>query len=131
MADAKSKKYFTLSIIDWESYESKCLRNNAAFEIGFIKQKNKPPDKFMVYPVKRVIKNKTQITYHLAEHILKNTESIGGYSKFIMECRPSTELELVKNVKDSPFGFYRTKPAGKTHTRKISPAKTPITKIIL
>ncbi len=86
----------------------------------------------MVYPVKRVIKNKTQITYHLVEHNLKDTESMGGYSRYNMECRPSIELDLVKTVKDSPYAFYKIKqPAGKTRTRKISPAKTPITKFIL
>jgi hypothetical protein len=71
-------KYFTLPESHWESYESKCLRNNSLFEIGFITAKNKKPDRFMVYPVIREQNKKEQTRYYLAEHTEKDIESTGG-----------------------------------------------------
>jgi hypothetical protein len=130
--ESKPKKYYTLSESAWDSYESKCLRNNSPFIIGFVRQKNKQPDKFMVYPVKRELNKKLHITYYLAEHTLKDIESMGGYSRYNMESKPLYELELVKKSNDIHYAEYKPKPATrKTITRKIKQDKTPVTRILL
>lgn len=128
----KNEKYYTLTPTPWDSYESKCIRNNASFEIGFIRESKKPPDKYMVYPVTRELNGKEQQTYYLVEHNLKDIESMGGYSRYNMECKPLYEVEPVKNVKGSPYALYKVKQSAKKITaRKIKPNKLPLTKLIL
>ena len=130
--ESKPKKYYTLPESEWDSYESKCIRNNSPFVIGFIRERNKQPDKFMVYPVKRELNNKVLTTYYLAEHTLIDTESMAGYSRYNMECKPLYELEPVKKSKDGQHGEYKIKqPSRKTPIRKIKGGKTPVTRILL
>jgi hypothetical protein len=132
MVKEKSNKYYTLTPSDWDSYESKCIRNNVSFEIGFIRESKKQPDRLMVYPTERKLNGKTHVTYHLVEHNLKDTETIRGYSRYNMECKPLYELELVKNFKGNPYAIYSIKQlTGKTPARKIKPIKYPMTKLIL
>ena len=130
--ESKPKKYYTLVESEWDSYEAKCLRNHSPFVIGFIRQSNKKPEKFMVYPVKRELNKKMQVTYYLAEHTLIDTETMGGYSRYNMECKPLYEVELVKKSKEGNSAEYKQKqPAKKITTRKIKQEKTPVTRIIL
>jgi|GEM_PF-4129307 len=132
MAKNRTSKYYTLPPASWDSYESKCMRNNAPFEIGFIRESNKQPDNLMVYPVKRELNGKTQISYYLVEHTLKNIESMGGYSRYNMECNTLNELELVKTIKGSAYATYTVKElTRKRPRRKIKPNKYPMTKLIL
>lgn len=127
MAKDKNSKYYTLPLCAKDSYESKCIRNNAPFETGFIRERNKEPNRYMVYPVEGEV-----VRYYLAEHTLRDTESMSGYSRYNMECKPLYEVELVSSVKGSPYAMYRIKQdAKKRPTRKIKLNKYPITKLIL
>lgn len=127
-----SRKYYTMPLSDWDSYESKCIRNNASFEIGFIRESKKPPDSLMVYLIKRELQGRKKVTYQLVEHTLKDVQSIGGYSRYNMQCKALQELELIKSIKGNQYAMYAIKqPTRKTPTRKIKPNKFPMTKLIL
>lgn len=132
MNKVKSRKYYTLPPSTWDSYESKCIRNNTSFEIGLIGESKKQPEKYMVYPITRNLKGNLQVEFHLVEHTLKNIQSIAGYSRYNMECKPLYELELVKSIKDNSYALYTEKQiVRKKTTRKIKPNKMVPTKFIL